>query len=137
MPYLCILVRCKECQHTERSRSTQGVRLAPSPPEFPDDLEGHEAQRSQKDLGVRFAILLVVLVVPLCPFVLGCRFLQVLSLPSLRANLVLPDFQAGPGFQGSQFDRVARALRGCPGCQGGRGDRRAPGSCCDIRRESG
>lgn len=137
MPYLCILAHCKEYQHTERSRSIQGVRVVPSPPEYPGDLEGHEAQRSQKDLGVLFAILLVILVALLLLFVLGRQFLQVLSLPSLPANLFLPDFQVDLGFQGNQFVQVAQALRGCPGFQGGRRGRAAPESCCDTQRESG
>lgn len=59
--YLCILVHCKECQHTERSRNIQGVLVVPSPPEYPGDLEGHETQWSLKDLGVPFLTLLVAL----------------------------------------------------------------------------
>lgn len=35
--------------------------MVPSPLEYPGDLEGHEAQRSQKDLGVPFLTLLVAL----------------------------------------------------------------------------
>lgn len=62
MPNLCILVHCKECQHTERSRSIQWVLEVPSPQEYPGDLEGHEAQRSQKDQWVPFLSRLVALV---------------------------------------------------------------------------
>lgn len=47
MPYLCILVHCKECQHTERSRSIQGVRVVPSLQEYPVDPEDHERQQNQ------------------------------------------------------------------------------------------
>lgn len=68
--WLCNLVRCKECQHTERSRSTQVVPVVPSRLECPDDLEGHEAQRSQKAPGSRFVTLRVALVVHLGLFVL-------------------------------------------------------------------
>lgn len=70
MPNLCILVRCKECQHTERSRSIQGVQVVPAPLEFPGALEGHEPQRSLRDQGVLFWTLLVVLVAQLNLFVL-------------------------------------------------------------------
>lgn len=59
--YLCILVRCKECQHTERNRNIQGVQMVPSLLEYPSDPEGREAQRSQKDLGNLFSTLLVAL----------------------------------------------------------------------------
>ena len=59
--YLCILVHCKECQHTEKSRSIQVVLMVPSPQEYPGDLEGHEAQRSQKDPGSLFSTRLVAL----------------------------------------------------------------------------
>lgn len=70
MQNLCNLVRCKECQRTERSRSTRVVPVVPSLLECPDDLEGHEAQRSQKAPGVRFVTLRVALVVHLGLFVL-------------------------------------------------------------------
>lgn len=50
--YLCILVHCKECQHTERSRNIQGVLAVPSPLQFPGDPERHGTQWHQKDLGV-------------------------------------------------------------------------------------
>lgn len=70
MPYLYILVHCKECQHTERSRNIQGVLVVPSRLEYLDDLEGHEAQRSQKHLGVLFSTLLVALGAHLDLFVL-------------------------------------------------------------------
>lgn len=59
--YLCILVRCKECQRTERSRSIQGVQKVPSPLEYPSDPEGREARRSQRDPGDLFVSLLVAL----------------------------------------------------------------------------
>lgn len=59
--YLCILVRCKECQHTERNRNIQGVQMVPSLLEYPSDPEGREAQRSQKDQGNLFSTLLVAL----------------------------------------------------------------------------
>lgn len=59
--YLCILVHCKECRHTERSRSSQGVPVVPSLPRYPGDLVGHECQWSQKDPGVLFATRLVAL----------------------------------------------------------------------------
>lgn len=70
MPNLCILVHCKECQHTERSRNIQGVLVVPSPLEYPGDPEGHEAQRSQKHLGVLSSTLLVALAAHLDLFVL-------------------------------------------------------------------
>lgn len=52
MPYLCILVHCKECQHTVRSRSIQGVRVVPSLREYPVGPEDHERQQNQENLEI-------------------------------------------------------------------------------------
>lgn len=59
--YLCILVRCKGCQRTERSRSNQGGQKVPSPLEYPSDPEGREARRSQRNPGDQFVTLPVAL----------------------------------------------------------------------------
>lgn len=70
MPNLCILAHCKECQHTERSHSIQGVLVVPLHLEYLDGLEAHEAQGNQKDQGDLFSILLVALEVQMGLFVL-------------------------------------------------------------------
>lgn len=61
LTHLCIPVRCRECPHTERSRSSQGVPVVPSLLRCPGDLEDPERQWSQKDPGVLFVTLLVAL----------------------------------------------------------------------------
>lgn len=137
MPNLCILVHCKECQHTERSRSIQQVLGVPSPQGYPGDLEGHEPQKSQKVLGVPFSTRLVALVAQLHLFVLWYQLLRVPSRPSLLANLFLLDFQVNLGFLGNQFDQAVQALLCFPGCQEGQEDQLALESCYDIQKESG
>lgn len=59
--YLCILVRCKGCPRTGRSRSIQWVLKVPSPLEYLSDPEGREARRSQRDPGDLFVSLQVAL----------------------------------------------------------------------------
>ncbi|TNN83035.1 hypothetical protein EYF80_006642 [Liparis tanakae] len=80
-----------ECQHTERSRNIQWVLVVPSRQKYPGDLEVHEAQRSQKHLGVQSLTLLVVL-----------------QRGKEKVNL---------HFRGNQFDQLVRVLHEIPGCQ--------------------
>lgn len=61
LTYLCILVRCRECPHTERSRSSQRVPVVPLPLRYPGDQEDPERHWSQMDPGVLIVTLLAAL----------------------------------------------------------------------------
>lgn len=95
-PYLCILVRCKGCQRTERSRSIQGGQKVPSPPECPSDPEGREARRSQRDPRALFVILLVALR-------MGERGGRELKTPNLRFE----------NFSTAQLKHLTKAVWSC------------------------
>jgi len=139
MPYLYILarVRCKECQHTEMSRSILEAQVVPSPQQYPGDPEGHEAQQSLRDLGNLFSTRLVALVDQRFLSVLAVQVLDFLSRLSLLVNLFLLGFQVDPDDPGCRFGQADRALREFPGCREGREGRWAPACCCGIQRESG
>jgi len=139
MPYLDILVRvrCKECQHTERSRSTREDLVVPLPRGSPGDPEGHETQQSLRDRVGPSSTRLVALVDQWSLFVLAVQVLDFLSRLSLLLNLFLLVGRVDlgdPGFRSGQTDR---ALLGFPFRQEGRQGRAALLSYCGIPGESG